>query len=61
MNTTEIERNWNNQNGDLKQKYATPTHNGLMQHEIRFEKMYGALQIKPGKSTNELHKIIVSI
>jgi uncharacterized protein YjbJ (UPF0337 family) len=61
MNTQEIKGNWNEQKGKLKQKYATLTDNDLMYEEGKIDEMYGKLQIKLGKSKDELHKIIASL
>ena len=58
MNTTEVKGNWNEQKGKLKQKFATLTDNDLMFEEGKKDEMYGRLQIKLGKSKEELHKII---
>jgi uncharacterized protein YjbJ (UPF0337 family) len=58
MNTTEIKGNWNEQKGKLKQKFATLTDNDLMFEEGKKDEMYGKLQIKLGKTKEELHKII---
>ena len=61
MNTTEVKGNWNEQKGKLKQKFATLTDNDLMFEEGKKEEMLGRLQIKLGKSKEELHKIISSL
>ena len=58
MNTTELKGNWNNQKALLKQKFAILTDNDLMFAEGKKEEMLGKLQIKLGKSMDELHKII---
>jgi uncharacterized protein YjbJ (UPF0337 family) len=58
MNKTELKGNWNEQKGRLKQKYAFLTDNDLMFEEGRKEEMFGKLQIKLGKTKEELHKII---
>lgn len=58
MNTTEIKGNWNEQKGKLKQKFAELTDNDLMFAEGKKDEMMGRLQIKLGKSKEELHKII---
>jgi len=58
MNTTEVKGNWNEQKGKLKQKFAELTDNDLMFAEGKKEEMLGRLQIKLGKSKEELHKII---
>jgi uncharacterized protein YjbJ (UPF0337 family) len=61
MNKTEIKGNWNETKGKLKQKYAMLTDNDLMYEEGKIDEMYGKLQIKLGKSKEELHKLIVSL
>jgi uncharacterized protein YjbJ (UPF0337 family) len=58
MNTTEIKGNWNELKGKLKQKYATLTDNDLVFAEGKKEEMFGRLQVKLGKTKEELHKII---
>ena len=58
MNTTEVKGNWNEQKGKLKQKFAILTDNDLMFNEGKKEEMYGRLQVKLGKTKEELHKII---
>jgi uncharacterized protein YjbJ (UPF0337 family) len=58
MNTTELKGNWNEQKGKLKQKFATLTDNDLMFEDGKKEEMLGRLQIKLGKSKEELHTII---
>jgi uncharacterized protein YjbJ (UPF0337 family) len=58
MNTTEIKGNWEEQKGKLKQKFATLTDDDLLFAEGKKEEMMGKLQIKLGKSKEELHKII---
>jgi len=61
MNTTEVKGNWNEQKGKLKQKFAILTDNDLMFEEGKQDEMYGKLQIKLGKTKEELHKIISSL
>jgi uncharacterized protein YjbJ (UPF0337 family) len=58
MNTTELEGNWNEQKGKLKQKFAALTDNDLMFAEGKKDEMFGKLQIKLGKTKEEFHKII---
>jgi uncharacterized protein YjbJ (UPF0337 family) len=58
MNSTELKGNWEEQKGKLKQKFATLTDNDLLFAEGKKEKMMGKLQIKLGKSKEELHKIL---
>ena len=59
-NATElkVKGNWNEQKGKLKQKFATLTDNDLMFEEGKKDEMLGKLQIKLGKSKEELKKIM---
>jgi uncharacterized protein YjbJ (UPF0337 family) len=61
MNTTELKGNWNEQKAKLKQKLAVLTDNDLMFEEGKNEEMFGKLQIKLGKTKEELHKIIAAL
>ena len=61
MNTTEVKGNWNEQKGKLKKKFAVLTDNDLMFEEGKKDEMLGKLQIKLGKTKEELHKIISSL
>lgn len=58
MNSSELKGYWNEQKGKLKQKFATLTDNDLLFSDGKKEEMLGRLQIKLGKSKEELHKII---
>ncbi len=60
-NTTELKGNWNEQKGKLKQKFAVLTDNDLMFEEGKKDEMLGKLQIKLGKTKEELHKIIAAL
>ena len=57
-NTTELLGNWNEIKGKLKQQYATLTDNDLLLVEGKHDELVGRLQIKLGKTKEELHKII---
>ena len=61
MNTTELKGNWNEQKGKLKKKFGYLTDNDLMFEEGKQEEMYGKLQIKLGKTKDELRKLIASL
>ena len=61
MNTTELEGNWNELKGKLKQKFAILTDNDLMFAEGKKEEMLAKLQIKLGKTKEEFHKIIAEL
>jgi uncharacterized protein YjbJ (UPF0337 family) len=58
MNSTEMKGNWEEQKGKLKMKFATLTDDDLMFAEGKQEEMYGKLQIKLGKTKEELHKLL---
>ena len=58
MNAPEAKGNWNEQKGKLKQKFATLTDNDLMFEEGKKDEMLGKLQIKLGKTKEELQKIM---
>lgn len=58
MNTKEIKGNWNETKGKLKQKFAVLTDNDLMLLDGKKEELIGRLQIKLGKTKEELLKII---
>jgi uncharacterized protein YjbJ (UPF0337 family) len=61
MNTTELKGNWNEQKGKLKQKFAALTDNDLMYAEGKKDEMLGKLQVKLGKTKDELHKLIEAL
>ncbi len=61
MNTTELKGNWEEQKGKLKVKFATLTDDDLLFAEGKKEEMLGKLQIKLGKTKEELHTILGEI
>ena len=61
MNSTELKGKWNEQKGKLKQKFATLTDKDLLFEEGKKDEMLGKLQIKLGKTKEELHKIIAAL
>ncbi len=58
MNTTELKGNWEKIKGQLKQKFALLTDDDLKFEEGKEEEMMGNLQIRLGKTKEELHKIM---
>lgn len=58
MNTTELKGDWEEQKGKLKQKFAALTDNDLLFAQGKKEEMLGRIQIKLGKTKEELFKII---
>ena len=61
MNTNELKGNWNEQKGKLKARYAMLTDNDLMFLEGKKEEMYSRLQLKLGKTKEELMNIIMEL
>lgn len=61
MNTTEAKGNWTEQKGKLKQQFAVLTDNDLMFKEGKKDEMLGKLQIKLGKTKEELDKILAGL
>ncbi|MDI5889229.1 MULTISPECIES: CsbD family protein [Flavobacterium] len=61
MNSIELTGNWEEQKGKLKQRFAALTENDLLFTEGKKEEMLKKLQIKLGKTKEEILKIIQSI
>lgn len=61
MNTTQVKGNWNEQKGKLKQQFAILTDNDLMFESGKKDEMLGRLQIKLGKTKEELHELIAAL
>lgn len=61
MNTIEEKGNWNEQKGKLKQQFAILTDNDLMFVEGKKDEMLGRLQIKLGKTKEQLRTIIEAL
>ncbi len=59
--TTEVQGNWNELKGKLKQQFAVLTDNDLMYEEGKKDEMIGKLQITLGKTKEEMHKIIEAL
>lgn len=57
-NITEIKGNWNETKGKLKQKFAMLTDNDVLFLEGNEDEMLGRLQIKLGKTKEEIQKLI---
>lgn len=58
MNTAGLKGNWEEQKGKLKQKFAMLTDNDVLLLDGKKDEMLGRLQVKLGKTKEELHKII---
>lgn len=61
MNTTELKGKWEEQKGKLKQKFAQLTDDDLLFIDGKKDEMLGKLQMKLGKTKDELHKIIEAL
>jgi uncharacterized protein YjbJ (UPF0337 family) len=57
-NLTELKGNWNETKGKLKQKFAMLTDNDLLLVEGKQDELLGRLQVKLGKSKDEVNRII---
>jgi len=57
-NITEVKGSWIEQKGKLKQRFANLTDNDLMFADGKREEMLGRIEIKLGKTKEELRKII---
>lgn len=57
-NLTELKGDWNETKGKLKQKFASLTDDDLLLVEGKKDEMLGRLQVKLGKTKEELHKLI---
>jgi uncharacterized protein YjbJ (UPF0337 family) len=60
-NLTELKGNWNQTKGKLKQKFAMLTDNDLLLVDGKQEEMLGRLQIRLGKTKEEIHKLIAEL
>ncbi len=58
MNTSEVKGTWKEQKGRLKKQFAVLTDNDLLFAEGSWDEMIGRLQVKLGKTKEELNKII---
>jgi len=58
MNTTGLKGNWDEQKGKLKQKFAQLTDDDLLFAEGKKDEMLGRLQVKLGKTKEDLFKIL---
>jgi uncharacterized protein YjbJ (UPF0337 family) len=60
-NSTELKGNWNEIKGKLKQKYSILTDDDLMLADGKMEELYGRLQVKMGKTREEIRQLIAKI
>ncbi len=57
-NFTELQGNWNEIKGKLKQKFGMLTDSDLLFAEGKQDEMLGRLQTKLGRTKEEIHKLI---
>jgi uncharacterized protein YjbJ (UPF0337 family) len=57
-NLTELKGDWTETKGKLKQKFAMLTDNDLLLVEGKQDEMLGRLQVRLGKTKEDIHKII---
>jgi len=60
-NLTEIKGDWNQTKGKLKQKFALLTDSDVLLVEGKQDEMLGRLQVKLGKTKEEIQKIIAAL
>ena len=60
-NLTELNGNWKVTKGKLKQKFAQLTDNDLLLLEGKKEELLGRLQVKLGKTREEVLKLIAGL
>lgn len=61
MNTTTVNGKWHELKGKLKKEFAILTDQDLMYDEGKKEEMFGKIQVKLGKTKDELHKIVAKL
>jgi uncharacterized protein YjbJ (UPF0337 family) len=61
MDTTELKGNWLEQRAKLKQKFAVLTDDDLLFEQGKKDEMLGKIQVKLGKTKDELLKIIEAL
>lgn len=60
-NLTEFKGNWNETKGKLKQQFAMLTDDDLMLAEGKQDELLGRLQVKLGKTKEEIHTLISNL
>jgi len=61
MDTIKVTGNWNKQKGELKRKFAVLTDNDFMFKEGAKGEMFAKLQIRLGKTKEELRRIFAAL
>lgn len=58
---TELKGNWLETKGKLKEKFAILTDSDLLFTEGKYDEMLGRLQVKLGRSREEMRKLIAEL
>jgi len=61
INKTELTGDWNEQKGKLKQQFALLTDDDLLFESGKEDEMLGNLQIRLGKTKEQLRQLIASL
>jgi len=61
MNTNELKGTWEEKKGKLKQKFAQLTDDDLLFAEGKKDEMFGRIQVKLGKTKEDLLKILSNL
>jgi uncharacterized protein YjbJ (UPF0337 family) len=61
MNTQSIKGNWNEQKGKLKQRFAELTDDDVLLVEGKKDELLGRLQVKLGKTKDEIVTILAEL
>jgi uncharacterized protein YjbJ (UPF0337 family) len=61
INETELKGDWNKQKGKLKQQFALLTEDDLLFEAGKKDEMLGNLQIRLGKTKEQLRLLIASL
>lgn len=59
--TIEMDESWNAEKGRLKKRFAILTDDDLLLEESKNEEMLLKLQVKLGKTKEELHKLLTEL
>jgi uncharacterized protein YjbJ (UPF0337 family) len=61
MEITALKGNWNELKGKMKQQFASLTDDDLLFEDGKEDELLGRLQIKLGKTKDELYKLFSSL
>jgi len=61
MDIPGIEQDWNVEKEDLKQRFARLTNDALLHGESMNDEMFLRLQVKLGKTKEELHQLLADL